>query len=754
MKALAPKACREVYENSLSLICVALVSLLAFTFFIATPIARARGAAMRVESFDLRSDGQVQIENARGATRIEVWDNQTVRVMAEKKSPPGSSLDPAELMLMSALNTVHIECKQTGRQGRIDLLVYVPRGARLQLIGGAFPIDVSGSLASAVIESTSGSIGYRLPASDDAQVVMRSASGVVRSTAPLVVSDRSGARSLQGRLGSGSAPIIINSQSGNITLTPGPSLPPMAKVLDEPRPSYTANGNYNNRAIDYQAGNQSRPVQDTKPRYNHDDPGDVDGDLFGNTPPQQRQRSSNPSSSGRDVAIFAGGSMNSEDTSEERSGPFYRPRKETRTSDGSSGLRVKIIPADTPLGAARSRDGSIYDSPDDQQSSRSQELDPFDSANSRSSKPDDPRATTNRQPSRPVYNSQADAQEPGKSSGSSSGDDGFPVETGTANRRSGAPPVLRRSSDAIEPGESEAPANVRSSDDDAIVLNSALVNLSVSVSNRSGVAFTDLKKEDFEVSENGERQAIEFFAPSTAPFNLVLVLDLSGSIKDKLKVVKEAALRFIEVVGPQDKVAVLAFTQKVSVISQLTANRDLLRKRIKEIDDPDGGTAFYEAMWFAMADTLRGTQGQRNAIVVMSDGVDSSLDRFDPLPTRVTFKQLANKLEESDVIVFPVYLDTEYEQVVERQINTSEEYAIARMQLERMAELTGGQMFQAQRVKDLSGVYKQVAMAIRIIYSVGYYPTNLERDGTFRRIRVNVNRPEAAVRTRKGYYAK
>ncbi|MGH9821940.1 MAG: VWA domain-containing protein, partial [Blastocatellia bacterium] len=245
----------------------------------------------------------------------------------------------------------------------------------------------------------------------------------------------------------------------------------------------------------------------------------------------------------------------------------------------------------------------------------------------------------------------------------------------------------------------------------------------------------------------------EFFAPSTAPFNLVLLLDLSGSISDRLEVVKSAALHFIDVLGPQDKVAIATFTRQVTVLSQLTSDRDLLRKRIKSIRKPEGGTAFYEAMWFSLVELLRGTQGQRNAIVVVSDGVDNSLDRFNPANSRVSFPQLARKLELSDCIVFPIYVDTEYEEVFERGNTTSESYAVARDQLGRMASITGGEMFKAQQPEDLAGVYNQVADAIRTVYSVGYYPTNAQRDGTYRRVSVGVDKTGAVVRTRRGYYA-
>jgi VWFA-related protein len=329
-------------------------------------------------------------------------------------------------------------------------------------------------------------------------------------------------------------------------------------------------------------------------------------------------------------------------------------------------------------------------------------------------------------------------------------------DTSSVFPRPGEPPVLRRNGqggterDAADANGTEGEKN----GDEAIVLNSSLVSLNVSVTNRSGAALANLSKDEFEVYENGERQKIEFFAPSSAPFNLVLVLDLSGSIQDKLNVVKSAASKFLDVIGPNDKIAVLTFTDQVRVISPLSANRDLVRKRVRAIDQASGGTAFYEAMWFALADTLRGTHGQRNAIVVMTDGVDSSLDRFDPLPTRVSFDQLARGLEESDAMVFPIYLDTEFDEVFRGGRSSSESYAIARLQLERLAELTGGQAFRAERADDLSGVYKQVAAAIRTIYSVGYYPIRNDRDGSYHRVRVAVNRPDAAVRTRRGYYAK
>src|SRR6185503_14176402 len=161
MHILAPTRRHYRLEARAQVHRVALSLLFISAFLINIPALEAQSSPSRIESFDLNPGGQVRIENLRGATRIEVWDAHTVRVVAEKKTPVGASLDPADLVLMGIQNTITIQCKQSSRSGRIDLTVTVPRGSRLQLLGGAWPVDVNGSLASAVIETTNGAIAYR-----------------------------------------------------------------------------------------------------------------------------------------------------------------------------------------------------------------------------------------------------------------------------------------------------------------------------------------------------------------------------------------------------------------------------------------------------------------------------------------------------------------------------------------------------------------------------------------------------------------
>jgi len=785
------------------------VFLFSIALLVGNATLHAQGSAVRVETFALNPLGEVVIENPRGTTRVESWDAETVRVVAEKAGA-ATSIAAGELVLMGTQNSVFVQCKSG--IGRVDLTMYVPHGSRLQITGGGFLVDIGGTLAEATVATTSGNIAYRLAPNDDARIAMRSTAGTVRSTMTLAGADRGGTHSLRGQLGSGAAQVILNTQTGNISLTPGPNASPTAKALlaslmrpGVAPPSVTENADTNTRTNgspqnDRWNGNQTNQTQHggsseyvsgvsqapgtsgsvtfagngqssdsssttrsgpfVRPRTQRDTSAGDSGlkvrIIPSNAPPKraggsiydqakdqgyvQQNAQSNtggssatdPNSSTTDSMVFAGNDRSSDGANSARVGPLERDRQMRNTGGGNSGLRVRIIPA--PGGATSGRSSSVFDNRDDSAADDSQTR---SAAVTSSDDVTSPRVPEFTRPRRSAAASDS------------------PEESGVISSSRTTPPELRRADDySRDATRDDATPAASGRDEDAILLKAALVNLNVSVTNRAGVSLGNLKKDDFTVAENGEPQKIEFFQSTAAPFNLVLALDLSGSIKEKLDLVKSAALRFIDVVGPQDKVAVVTFTDEIRVVSQLTSDREELKRRIKSIDKPQGGTAFYEAMWFAMMDTLRGTRGQRNAIVVMTDGVDSSLDRYNPMQTRVTFNQLGRRLEESDVIVFPIYLDTEYEEVFERGNSTSEAYAIARDQLDRLAELTGGQKFTAEKANDLSGVYKQVAAALRTVYSVGYYPTNPDKDGTFRRVRVVVDRPDAAVKTRKGYYAK
>ena len=774
------------------------------------PVFNAQVSSMREETFDLAPGGLVRITNGRGSVRIECWEDPVVRVLAEKKGTPSAALNPADLLLMSMSNSVVIESRGVSEPSRIDLTVYVPYSSQVQISAGSFPVDITGSPANVTVETTAGHISYRVPRNDNSQFSLHTEKGIVRSNVQLADAQKQGLKSLEGRSGDGTGSVILSSRTGNITLSPAPNVARIARASTyRPRPTFQPPVPTN------QPAEQARPGSGTD---SEDQSTDGDPNSIAVTPDQRstrppvRQQEPAQQPSGNGSINLGGVDQSDDDSSTYSAGPFSRPRTERTTTGGNTGLSVRIIPSN-PAGIRPTTPDAPYqsnrsDSDDDQGGSGRQpsqnrtapppagngsinlggsDVSDDEESSYRSgpfSRPRNERKTTggntglsvriipstpgagrpsNSDPNSDSGNVSRDDRDYSRSpqdtsrSAARTADEEETQEQGPIARATTRPPVLRRNTDSSnEPPapESSSSSSASADSEEVVTLNASLVNMNVSVTNRSGLAIGNLKKDSFHIFENGDPQAIEMFSPNSAPFNLVLLIDLSGSITDKLDVIKAAAVNFLKVIGPRDKVAIVVFTDQIRLVSRLTSDKDFLRDRIKSIEKPEGATAFYEAVWYALNDTLEGTRGQRNAIVLLSDGVDSSLDRRYPLQPRISFNRLAQAVEESDVTLFPIYLDTEYEEVFERGTTTVESYEMARTQLHKLAEISGGQYFQAEKSKDLNDVYKQVAEALRTVYTIGYYSTNPDKDGRFRRVKVTVDRDDAAVRTRRGYYAK
>jgi Ca-activated chloride channel homolog len=287
------------------------------------------------------------------------------------------------------------------------------------------------------------------------------------------------------------------------------------------------------------------------------------------------------------------------------------------------------------------------------------------------------------------------------------------------------------------------------SDPDAIRLRTRLVNLNVKVLDPYGKTVPSLNKENFEVLEDGVRQDITHFEPVTAPVSLVLLMDLSGSIKSKLKAVKKAAQNFVDSLRPEDRVAVAGFTRRFFVVAEFTNDRKWLRKLIEDFKGPGGGTAFYDSLW-ASLNMFNEIKETRKAVVLLTDGVDSSLDEPGE-GSRRDFDELIGRVEEEDVTIYPIYFDTEQEMVEKQHMNTHEQYATARQQLQALADQTGGEFFRASRIEDLEGVYQKVASELFTLYSIAYLPKDMSNERRWRRVNVNVNREGIKAKTRRGY---
>jgi len=323
--------------------------------------------------------------------------------------------------------------------------------------------------------------------------------------------------------------------------------------------------------------------------------------------------------------------------------------------------------------------------------------------------------------------------------------------------------------------------NAPPSDKDTIRLDTRLVNLNVKATDHAGRAISTLKPEDFEIYEDGVKQEIAFFEPVSAPIHLVLLLDLSGSTKDRRKVMIEAVKKFVDVLSPKDQVAIAAFTREFFVVSDFTTDRKLLKQRVDKIKKIQGGTAYYDAMWTTL-DLLREVKAARKAIVVLTDGIDETLMqqrrpnwnlslpappsvRPDGVKTKHTFDDLLARVSEEDITIYPIDVGPEIKEIrinnrvpidVARGINERirRPGEIAREQLHAIAEQTAGMVFRAMHESELEGVYQRVAAELHLLYSLAYDPKNTGADGAFRKVNIKVNRDGALARTRRGYYAK
>jgi VWFA-related protein len=291
---------------------------------------------------------------------------------------------------------------------------------------------------------------------------------------------------------------------------------------------------------------------------------------------------------------------------------------------------------------------------------------------------------------------------------------------------------------------------------DTIRIDSDLVNLNLSVVNRKPApSVTQLAQKDFAVFEDGVPQEISFFASIDTPFDLVLLLDISGSTSDKIGLIRKSAKRFVDAARPVDRIAIFAFTSEILVVSKFTDDHKALKKSIDDIEKPFGGTNFWDALRFVL-DHVAGqsrVENRRSAVVVMTDGVDNALPGVDGEGSATSFEDLLKIVQRSDTIVLPIYLDTEKE--LDKSGKWKEAYALARRQLGLIAAESGNEVYQARKLKDLEGVYGQVIRDLSTVYSVGYRPRNDVRDGAWRAVNVQlIGHPELAVRSRRGYYRK
>lgn len=337
--------------------------------------------------------------------------------------------------------------------------------------------------------------------------------------------------------------------------------------------------------------------------------------------------------------------------------------------------------------------------------------------------------------------------------------------------------------------------------DEVIRVDTQIVDVPVAVRDAKGVAIAGLKQSNFVVYEDGKRQEIADFSATAEPFEVALLLDTSGSTRNDLQLIQRAALEFINSLRPGDRVAIIAYNTGrddrqtfpfTEVVSFLTGDRRLLSTAVDRVRTSNG-TPYYDSLVQVVDMVFRDKPAAefrgRRAIVALTDGVDST--------SAADFEAAKDELERAGVISFFIKVDTRdffesnllgdcetskhfsvtqirryYQSIAakgnmektfdfcklgdfERLAISKRLYEIADGEMNELAKTSGGRVFPVGDLSEARNAFKSVAEEIGTKYTIGYYPSNDKKDGTYRKIKVEVvGVPKGAtVRARDGYTA-
>ncbi len=319
-----------------------------------------------------------------------------------------------------------------------------------------------------------------------------------------------------------------------------------------------------------------------------------------------------------------------------------------------------------------------------------------------------------------------------------------------------APVLLGRGTESSGAG---TPANQAQTEEvsegDVIRVDSQLVTLNMSVVDRTtSRGIRGLAQSDFKLLEDGAEQRIVQFDSAEAPFDLVLLIDLSGSTRDKVKLIRQAASRFVDAARPSDRIGIITFAGRTQLVSSVTLDRDRLHQSISTIDTESGDTKLYDATDFAMRHLAGDSKSsRRTAIILMSDGLDGTVPGvFGQQGSKLAYQELISRVQEFDGVLYALWLDTYYEALNPKDTQ-AEAFDTAHVRMKAIAEAGGGTFYEVLKLEDLAGAYERVIADLGTVYSLSYRPENKTRDGSWRAIRVQVNRPTAVARGKHGYYA-
>ncbi|HVS21670.1 MAG TPA: VWA domain-containing protein, partial [Pyrinomonadaceae bacterium] len=242
----------------------------------------------------------------------------------------------------------------------------------------------------------------------------------------------------------------------------------------------------------------------------------------------------------------------------------------------------------------------------------------------------------------------------------------------------------------------------------------------------------------------GAERKVMSVAPANEPFNLVMLLDVSGSVEERIDFIRKAARDFLNTASPQDRISIISFRDDIQVISDFSTDRRRLAKKLDEID-AGGATALYDALAYVLSTTLKPLRGDRTAIVILSDGDDNK--SFIPLPA------LLAATSESGALIYPLYVPSGLipESSVANPEFTADPLRSRYLTLttradedgRKLAGVSGGVYYPIHRLEDLQRAYNDVVTQLRTAYTITYASNS---EPSQRRVKVRANRDGASVR--------
>ncbi|MCC6328453.1 MAG: VWA domain-containing protein [Acidobacteria bacterium] len=280
---------------------------------------------------------------------------------------------------------------------------------------------------------------------------------------------------------------------------------------------------------------------------------------------------------------------------------------------------------------------------------------------------------------------------------------------------------------------------------------SGLKVASVRVSDVNNRAVGDLTAADFEVSEGGAEREVVSVRPSTAPFNLVLLLDVSGSVENYVNFIRKAARSFVNTVDSRDRIAIVTFNDDVHIVSKFTTDKGALSMSLDTFD-AGGATAYYDALAYTLAETLRPLKGERTAIVVLTDGDDNR--------SFLPFDSMLSSIEESGALIYPLYVPSaliaasggdskaDIDSLRSRYLR-GELTSKAKAEGGRLAKVSGGVYYEISKLSEIQAAYEDIVGQLRTAYEIEYRsdPGSLEA-GVSPRLRIRTKHPNTYVQVR------